>query len=45
MTKRIAKKPYKRPTLTKYGAFAQLTAGGSGTLGEGMMMTAMMRRA
>lgn len=39
-----AKKPYERPVLERYGAFSKLTAGGSGPLTEGMMMTATMRR-
>ncbi len=30
MPNRIAKKPYQQPTLSIYGAFSKLTAGGSG---------------
>ncbi len=30
MTDRIEKKPYSKPVVTTYGAFSELTAGGSG---------------
>jgi hypothetical protein len=39
-----AKAAYAQPTLTVYGGFSQLTAAGSGTIVEGAMMTALMRR-
>jgi hypothetical protein len=49
MTQRIAtpegKAQYAKPKLSVYGEFANLTAGGAGSLVEGMMMTALMRRA
>ena len=38
------KAAYAQPKLTVYGGFSQLTAGGSGTVVEGMAMTNMMRR-
>lgn len=39
-----AKAQYSKPKLSVYGEFANLTAGGTGSLVEGMMMTALMRR-
>jgi hypothetical protein len=39
-----AKAEYSKPKLSVYGEFANLTAGGAGSLVEGMMMTAPMRR-
>jgi hypothetical protein len=36
---------YSKPRLSVYGEFAGLTAGGTGSDVEGMMMTAPMRRA
>lgn len=38
------KAQYSKPKLSVYGEFANLTAGGTGSLVEGMMMTAAMRR-
>lgn len=35
---------YSAPKLSVYGEFANLTAGGTGSLVEGAMMTALMRR-
>lgn len=40
-----AKAQYSKPKLSIYGEFANLTAGGTGSLVEGMMMMALMRRA
>lgn len=49
MTQRFAtsqsKAQYSKPKLAIYGEFANLTAGGVGSLVEGAMMTALMRRA
>lgn len=39
------KAQYSQPKLSVYGEFANLTAGGTGSIVEGMMMTALMRRA
>lgn len=39
------KAQYAKPKLSVYGEFANLTAGGTGSIVEGMMMTALMRRA
>ena len=44
MQKMNRKKQYFKPVLTRYGDFQTLTAGGSGVITEGMMMTAGMRR-
>ena len=38
------KAEYSKPKLSVYGEFANLTAGGTGSIVEGMMMTAAMRR-
>ena len=40
----MGKAQYSKPTLSVYGEFANLTAGGLGSLVEGAMMTALMRR-
>lgn len=45
MPTRIARKPYRQPILSIYGAFSNLTAGGSGSVVEAGMQMAMMRRA
>ncbi len=39
------KAQYSRPTLSVYGEFANLTAGGVGSIVEGNMMTSLMMRA
>lgn len=39
------KKEYSKPKLLIYGEFTNLTAGGTGSVVEGMLMTANMRRA
>ncbi|MFN4020347.1 MAG: lasso RiPP family leader peptide-containing protein [Erythrobacter sp.] len=39
-----SKAQYAKPRLAVYGEFANLTAGGTGSIVEGMMMTALMRR-
>lgn len=48
MTKAIGnsqgKAQYSKPKLSVYGEFANLTAGGTGSRVEGVMMTATMRR-
>lgn len=38
------KAQYSKPKLAIYGEFANLTAGGSGSLVEAMMVTNLMRR-
>lgn len=39
------KAQYSKPKLSVYGEFANLTAGGVGSVVEGAMMTALMMRA
>jgi hypothetical protein len=38
-----ARRPYSAPKLTAFGSVSALTAGGAGSVMEGMMGTAMMR--
>lgn len=45
VTNQQGKAQYSKPKLSVYGEFANLTAAATGSVAEGMAMTAMMRRA